>query len=150
MRSLVKGYFVYLGNRKTVKAAGYVKELCLVAIFSLDMLRAAERASLLINFTMDPPPSVEAMVDAILKVIGTTRRPLNVPPSLLIGLSYPLLAVERVLRIKFPINVVRVRKLIRSNNIWPMELKSLGYKYKYTMESSFRDWKHDVPEDFCR
>lgn len=148
VRSLAKGYFVYLGNRKTVKAAGYVKELCLVAMFGLEALRAADSPVLVINFTVDPPPTVEQMVDSILKAIGSPRRSLSLPPNLVLGLSYPLLAVERIFGVDMPINPVRVRKLIRSNNVWPEQLRSLGYKYSYTLESSFRDWKQDSPQDF--
>jgi nucleoside-diphosphate-sugar epimerase len=148
VRSLVKGYFVYLGNRKTVKAGGYVKELCLVAMFGLDALRKGDLPTLLINFTMDPPPTMEQMVEAIQKVIGRTGKPLSLPPQLVLALSYPLLAVERVFGVKLPINPVRVRKLVRSNNVWPQQLESMGYQYTYTLESAFRDWKQDVPEDF--
>jgi GlcNAc-P-P-Und epimerase len=150
VRSLAGGYFVYLGNRRTVKAAGYVKELCLVATFGLEKLRTAESPAMLLNFTMNPPPDMESMVNAILKVIGKHHNPLNVPAGLLLGLSYPLLAIEHVLGINLPINPVRVRKLIRSNNVRAELLKSLGYKYSYSLESSFRDWKQDAPGDFSR
>jgi nucleoside-diphosphate-sugar epimerase len=149
VRSLVKGYFVYLGNRKTIKAGGYVKELCRVILFGLKAQGEAELPVLLINFTMDPPPTLEQMVNAILKVIGKARKPLSVPLSLALGLSYSLLAVERVLGVKLPINPVRVRKLVRSNNVCAEQLKALGYEYSYTLESAFRDWKQDQPEDFA-
>jgi nucleoside-diphosphate-sugar epimerase len=149
VRSLVGGYFVYLGNRKTIKAAGYVKELCLVAMFGLEKLSTTDSGRLLINFTMDPPPTIEQMVEAILTVIGSSRRPLSIPQSLLMALSYPSLAVERVLGVKTPINPVRVRKLVRSNNICAEQLKVLRYNYRYTLESAFRDWKQDIPQDFA-
>jgi nucleoside-diphosphate-sugar epimerase len=148
VRSLVEGYFVYLGNRQTIKAAGYVKELCRATMFSLDAMRTTGTNKLLINFTMDPPPTVEELADAIMRAIGKTRRPLSVQPNLLLGLTYPLFVVERTFGIKFPINAVRVRKLVRSNNVWPEQLKSLGYVYSYTLESAFRDWKQDLPQDF--
>jgi nucleoside-diphosphate-sugar epimerase len=148
VRSLVKGYFVYLGNRRTIKAAGYVKELCLATMFGLEEIRKADPPELLINFTMDPPPTVEDMVNAILRTIGKARKPFSVPPRLLLGLSYALFQVERLVGIKVPINPVRVRKLIRSNSVWAEQLKSLGYQYKYTLESAFDDWKRDLPEDF--
>lgn len=150
VRSLAKGYFIYLGNRKTIKAAGYVKELCRVTLFGMEALRTTDSPVLLINFTLNPPPDMERMVDAILKVIGKSRRPLSMPAKLVLGFSYPLLAVERMFGVKFAINPVRVRKLIHSNNIWPEQLQSLGYKYEYTLESAFRDWKLDMPEDFSR
>jgi len=73
---------------------------------------------------------------------------LSLPPQLVLALSYPLLAVERVFGVKLPINPVRVRKLVWSNNVWPQQLESMGYQYTYTLESAFRDWKQDVPEDF--
>jgi nucleoside-diphosphate-sugar epimerase len=149
VRSLVKGYFVYLGNRKTVKAAGYVKELCLVAMFGLKTVCTADVPELVINFTMDPPPTMEQMVEGILKAIGKTRTPISLPRTLMLGLSFPLAGVERILGIKLPINRVRIRKLIRSNNIWPEELRTLGYEYSYSLESAFRDWKADLPEDFA-
>jgi nucleoside-diphosphate-sugar epimerase len=148
VRSLARGYFVYLGNRKIVKAAGYIKELCLVAMFGLDVLSRSDSSTLLLNFTMDPPPTMEQMVEAIQKVTGKARRPFSMPRSLLLGLSYPLLAVERTFGVKMPINPVRVRKLFRSNNVWPEKLKCLGYKYTYTLESALQDWKKDVPQDF--
>jgi GlcNAc-P-P-Und epimerase len=148
VRSLVNGYFVYLGNRKTVKAAGYVKELCLVTMFGLKTLGGADIPELLINFTMDPPPTMEQIVEAILSAMGKARRPLSLPRSLLLGLTFPLAGVERIFGIKLAINQVRVRKLVRSNNVWPEELRSLGYEYYYTLESAFRDWRQDLPEDF--
>jgi nucleoside-diphosphate-sugar epimerase len=148
VRSLVGSYFVYLGNRKTVKAGGYVKELCLVTMFGLDALRKGDSPTLLINFTMDPPPTVEQMVEAIQKVIGRTGKPHSFPAKLLLAVSYPLLAVERLFGVKLPINPVRVRKLVRSNNVWPQQLESMGYQYTYTLESAFRDWKQDAPQDF--
>jgi nucleoside-diphosphate-sugar epimerase len=148
VRSLVRGYFVYLGNRNTVKAAGYIKELCYVALFGINVLNEGSSSSLLLNFTMDPPPTMQEMVEAILNVISKPRRPLNIPRKLLLGLSYPLLAVERSLGVKMPINPVRVRKLFRSNNIWPHNLKCLGYQYRYTLDSALQDWKAEVPQDF--
>ncbi len=148
VRSLAKGYFLFMGNRKTIKAAGYVKELCRVAMFGVEALYAADSHKLLINFTLDPPPTIEQMVNAILKVMGKIRRPLSVPRYLLLGLSYPFLAAERIFGVKLPINPVRVRKLSRSNNIDPEQLRSLGYDYSYTLESAFRDWKQDLPQDF--
>jgi len=150
VKSLVRGYFVYLGNRKTIKAGGYVKELCLATMFGLEALRETAEPALLLNFTMDPPPTMEQIVEAILKVTGKRRKPISMPRYLLLGLSYPLLLVERCLGRKLPINPVRVRKLFRSNNVSPERLRALGYTYRYTLESAFRDWKEDLPQDFSR
>lgn len=148
VRSLMKGYFVYLGNRTTIKAAGYVKELCLVTMFGLETLRKTGAPYLLLNFTMDPPPTMEQMVQVISKVGEKKRTPFNFPRSLLLGLSYPISAAGRILGVSVPINPVRVRKLFRSNNISAEHLRSLHYEYTYTLESAFLDWKQDMPEDF--
>jgi nucleoside-diphosphate-sugar epimerase len=150
VRSLVKGYFVYMGNRQTIKAAGYVKELCLVAMFGLKVLGSSDDSVLLLNFTADPPPSIEQMVNAILKTAGKRRSLLSLPRTLVLGLSFPLTAVERIFGVKMPINPARVRKLVRSNNVLPERLISLGYEFSYTLESAFCDWKSEVPQDFSK
>jgi nucleoside-diphosphate-sugar epimerase len=148
VRSLMKGYFVYLGNRKTVKAAGYVKELCLVTMFGLVTLCRTRAPFLILNFTLDPPPTIEQMVKIILKVGGKRRTPLSLPRGLLLGLSYPLAGLARIIGVRIPINPVRVRKLVRSNNVFAAQLKSLNYEYTYTLESAFQDWKNEFPEEF--
>jgi len=148
VRSVVKGYFAYLGNRRTIKAAGYVKELCRVAMFGLKELSTSGAGSLLLNFTMDPPPTMEQMVEAAVATIGKKRRPLSLPAWMMLAASYPMSVAESVTGVTFPINRVRVRKLIRSNNVWPEGLRSLGYQYQYTLQSALEDWKRDCPEDF--
>ena len=146
----MKGYFVYLGNRETVKAAGYVKEFCNVAVFGLDTLQQTGAHNLILNFTMNPPPTVQQMVEAILKVGEKRSKPRTTSQGLLLALSYPISGIGRALGIKVPINPVRVRKLVRSNNIWPDRLEALNYRYTYTLESAFQDWKQDLPEDFSK
>jgi nucleoside-diphosphate-sugar epimerase len=148
VRSLMKGYFVYMGNRSTIKAAGYVKELCLVALFGLETLKKTGAPSLVLNFTMDPAPTVEEMVQTIQRVTGKSWTPWNLPRSLLLGLSYPVSALGNLLGIKVPINPVRVRKLFRSNNIAAEELRRLNYRYTYSLESAFADWMQDCRADF--
>jgi len=148
VRSLMKGYFVYMGNRETVKAAGYVKELCQVAMFGLETLHKTNAPSLILNFTMDPAPTVQEMVESILSATGKCSAPLNMPRSLLLALSYPLAAIGGALGVQVPINPVRVRKLFRSNNVAAAQLRELNYKYLYSLESAFRDWMQDCPRDF--
>jgi hypothetical protein len=46
------------------------------------------------------------------------------------------------------VNVVRVRKIIRSNNIVPGVLESEGYPYKYTLKSALQDWRNDMPTEW--
>jgi GlcNAc-P-P-Und epimerase len=149
LRSLLKGYFVYMGNRQTRKAGGYVKELGHAVQFGLEYQDRADEAFTLLNFSMSPPPTLEDFVEAIQKAAGVRRRPLSMPRSLLLGVSYPIDTVARMFRIRQPINPVRVRKLFRSTTVDPKRLRDLGYKWKYTLEEAFVDWKRELPRDFA-
>lgn len=148
VRSLVRGYFVYMGNRQTRKAGGYVKELCRVAEFALEHLERSGEKLMLLNFSMDPPPPLESFVAAIQQVAGVRRSTLNLPRPLLMGISYPVDAVSRILNVRQPISPVRVRKLFRSTSIDPRVLRELGYSWKYSLEEAFLDWKQELPQDF--
>jgi hypothetical protein len=141
-----------MGNRSTIKAAGYVKELCLVALFGLERLKETGAPSLVLNVTMDPAPTVEQMVDAILEVAGKRRTVWNVPRSLLLALSYPTSAVASMFGINSPINPVRVRKLFRSNNVAAEQLRNHGYQYTARQPAEALKWERphtmvpDVPK----
>lgn len=150
VRSVVRGYFVYVGNRATRKAAGYVKELCHVMRYGLAALEALSSPSLLLNFSLDPPPTIQQFVEVIRSVSGIRRPILAMPRRLTVAASYPVAAVAGILGIRQPINPVRVRKIFRSTNIEPLLLREMGYQYRYTLESAFEDWKADSPEDFAK
>ncbi len=150
VRSLVKGYFVYTGNRETRKAGGYVKELCRVVRFALEHQDTTTDAVTLLNFSLDPPPTLETYVAAIRKVAGIRRSPPTVPRWLLLGVSHPIHAVASTLGIRQPISPVRVRKTFRSTSIDPRGLRELGYPWYYTLEEALEDWKSDLPSDFSR
>jgi nucleoside-diphosphate-sugar epimerase len=150
VRSVVKGYFVYMGNRQTRKAGGYVKELCRVVRFGLDHQDKTGEGVTLLNFSIDPPPTLETYIAAIQNVTSLRRSPFNLPRSLLVGISYPIHAVATMFGIRQPISPVRVRKVFRSTSIDPKGLRELGYKPQYSLEEALQDWKHDLPEDFSR
>jgi nucleoside-diphosphate-sugar epimerase len=150
VQSLVKGYFVYMGNRETRKAGGYVKELGFVIEFGLDHQDRVLEGVTLLNFSIDPTPAMEEYVEAIRSVGRIKYSPVTVPRAFLLGLSYPIDAVARALRIKQPVSPVRVRKMFRSTFIDPRRLRELGYSRKFTLEGAFRDWKLDAPQDFAR
>jgi GlcNAc-P-P-Und epimerase len=65
-----------------------------------------------------------------------------------LGASYPIAAIAKILGIKQPIDPVRMYKLVRSNNIVPGFLRSVGYRYRYTLEEAFIDWQREKPEDW--
>jgi nucleoside-diphosphate-sugar epimerase len=148
IRSLVKGYFVYMGNRETRKAGGYVKELCNVFLFGICHQKKTCEGLTLLNFSVYPTPTLSQYVNAIRTVAGIERAPLSIPRKLLLGVSYPIDFVASIFGIKQPISPTRIRKLYRSTNIEPRRLQELQYPYQYTLEESFADWKKNKPEDF--
>ena len=149
IRSLVHGYFIYVGNRKTRKAGGYVKELCHVCLFGLEHMEQTGERFLLLSFSINPVPTMEEYVTAIREVGGVRRmRPFNIPRAVLLGISYPIAALGGVFGIKTPVHPVRVRKLFRSTSVDPKALRDLHYTWRYTLASSFEDWKREAPGDF--
>lgn len=148
VRSLVKGFFVYMGNRETRKAAGYVKELCRVMMFGITYMQQNHLPSLLLNFSTTPTPSMEEIVTTIRNILRLTGKPMSVPRGPLVAASYLISNVATLLRINQPINPVRVRKMFRSTYVEAARLQELGYVPAYTLQSAFEDWKKDLPSDF--
>ncbi|MCY1361144.1 hypothetical protein D9M69_478010 [compost metagenome] len=97
---------------------------------------------------MNPGPSIRNYVDAVCKVAGIRRTVLAIPYPLLLTLAYGIELFARPLRITHPFSPVRIRKLVRSNNILPSYLINNGYQYQYTLESAFIDWKEECPEEW--
>jgi nucleoside-diphosphate-sugar epimerase len=148
IRAVLKRYFFYMGNRCTRKAGGYVKELCHVLTWLMERQAANEVGTVLCNFTMDPAPTVEEYVHTICRVAGVRRFIPSVPYPLLLGASYPIEALSFPLRIQQPVSPVRIKKLVRSNNIIPGLLREAGYRYRYTLESALADWRQERPQDW--
>jgi GlcNAc-P-P-Und epimerase len=148
VRSVIKNYFFYAGNENTRKAGGYVKELCNAMWWVLEWQNKHQKDVTLFNFSANPTPTLEEYVKAVCKTAGIQRSPLKVPYSLLLGASYPISQLANALGLKQPIDPVRIRKLIRSNNIMPGFLRSEGYPYQYTLEQALQDWKQEKPEDW--
>lgn len=148
VRSVIKNYFFYAGNENTRKAGGYVKELCRAMLWVLAWQQMHQEHVTLFNFSADPTPTLEEYVNAVCKTAGIRRSPLKVPYSLLLGASYPISKIADVLNLKQPVDPVRIRKLVRSNNILPKFLQSVDYPYQYTLEQALQDWKQEKPEDW--
>jgi hypothetical protein len=135
-----------MGNRDTRKAGGYVKELC-AALLSMRERQEAHREGVTVfNFSMDPAPTIEAYVHAICWVAKVRRWVPNIPYPLLLSASYPIEASSRLLRLQQPISPVRIRKLVRSNNIVPAFLRRSGYVYQYNLEEALADWYQERPD----
>jgi len=148
IRAVLKRYFFYMGNRQTRKAGGYVKELCHALTWVMDWQDRTGTDVSLFNFSMDPAPTVEEYVNTIFRVAEVRHFIPSVPYPLLLAASYPIEAVSRPLGLHQPISPVRIRKLVRSNNIVPGFLRAQGYPYQYTLEQALADWFRDRPEEW--
>lgn len=149
IKAVLHRYFFYMGNQNTRKAGTYVKELCNAMLWVLErQSQTGERVSLF-NMSMNPGPSIKEYVDTVCKVAGVSRRIPGIPYPLLLTAAYGIDLVARPLGIKHPFSPVRIRKLVRSNNILPAWLVENGYPYQYKLESAFADWKKECPEEWA-
>lgn len=147
VQATLRRYFLYMGNRNTRKAGGYVKELANTMMWSLARI-PSEGGQFLYNFTVPQPPTVEEYVKTVCKVAGVSRRVPSMPYPLLLIMSYAIEAITRPFGIKQPISPVRIRKLVKSNNIEPGVLLRERYQYQYTLETAMADWKKDRPDEW--
>lgn len=148
IKAVLHRYFFYMGNRSTRKAGVYVKELCNAMWWVLQQQEAKGEHVSLFNMSMNPGPSIEDYVETVCKVAGVKRTVPAVPYPLLLTAAYAIDAIAKPLRISHPFSPVRIRKLVRSNNILPTYLAENGYPYQYTLESAFADWKQSCPEEW--
>lgn len=148
VKAVLGRYFFYMGNRDTRKAGTYVKELCAAMWWVLQRQKANGVNFSLFNMSMNPGPSIQEYVQAVCKVAGVRRFVPGVPYPLLLLAAYGIDLIARPLGIKHPFSPVRIRKLVRSNNIHPGFLVEHGYPYQYSLESAFADWRADCPEEW--
>ena len=111
--------------------------------------RIGERVSLY-NFSLNPPPTVEEFVQAICRVAGIRPWVPSVPYPLLLGGSMLAESLGRLVGLRHPFSPVRIRKLVRSNNVVPQFLEREGYRYHYTLESALADWLEERPDEWGR
>lgn len=148
IKAVLHRYFFYMGNRATRKAGTYVKELCRAMWWMLQQQEVSGRRFDLFNMSMNPGPSIQEYVEVVCKVTGVKRCVPSIPYPLLLTVAYTIETVARPLGIKHPFSPVRIRKLVRSNNILPTCLVERGYPYQYTLESAFADWKESCPGEW--
>jgi len=148
IKAVLHRYFFFMGNRNTRKAGTYVKELCAAMCWVLDRQVADGKHFSLFNMSMDPGPSIEEYVEAVASVSGRKVWVPSVPYGLLLIVAYGIDAFAKPLGIKHPFSPVRIRKLVRSNNIEPSFLAENGYQYRYSLVSAFADWRNECPEEW--
>ena len=148
IKAVLHKYFFYMGNQSTHKAGVYVKELCNAMWWVLqEQNKNGERVSLF-NMSMYPGPTIKDYVDAVCNVKGVNRTVFSVPYKFLIATAYFIDFFAKPLGIKHPFSPVRIRKLVRSNNILPSYLLEHNYQYQYSLDTAFADWQKSCPEEW--
>jgi len=147
VKATVNRYFFYMGNKNTRKAGTYVKELCNAMWWALD--KKAQEAPVLFNMSMNPGPTIEEYVDTVCEVAEIKRFVPNVPYSLMYMASLIIDPITKIAGIDQPISPVRMRKLVKSNNIIPQYLADNSYVYLYTFKQALADWRKDNKKDWA-
>ncbi len=148
VKAVKNRYFFYMGNRQTRKAGIYVKELVRAMIWVLDSKKAKLDKVSLVNMSMNPGPSIQEYVEAIAKVADMKILVPSVPSGLLFVLAHLIDFFAKPFAIDHPFSPIRIKKLIRSNNVLPTYLVKEGYEYMYSLEDALLDWKKDCPEEW--
>lgn len=148
IKAVLHRYFCYMGNQNTRKAGVYVKELCHAMWWVLKRQQASGEHVSLFNMSMNPGPSIQDYVNTVCKVANVQRFVPGLPYRLLLLVANMIDVIARPIGIKHPFSPVRVRKLVRSNNILPNYLVENGYEYTYTLEKAFSDWRTSCPEEW--
>lgn len=146
IKAINKRYFFYMGNRNTRKAGTYVKELCNAMWWMLE--NKCVNGRMLFNMSMNPGPTIEEYVGVINKVSNKYKYIPSIPYLFVFAASIIIDPISRVMGINQPVSPVRIKKLVRSNNIVAEELRSNDYKYQYDFFESMIDWKNDNKKDW--
>jgi nucleoside-diphosphate-sugar epimerase len=148
VQATINRYFVYMANKETRKAGTYVKELCNAMFWVLE--QKVKDEPVLFNMSMNPGPTIQEYVQVVCEVEGISRFVPNIPYFVILTLSRIIAAVFGVFGKATSINPVRMKKLVRSNNIIPKFLVDEGYEYQYSLKSAMEDWKRDKPSDWLK
>jgi nucleoside-diphosphate-sugar epimerase len=143
-RLLARRAFIYPGRRDTIKSCGYVKDL----VESLIFMSARNTGVLTYNFCYNERYTISEICDAFCEAAGYKTPRITCPIWFMNLAALPFEALQKV-GINTGVNRARVQKLWLSTNIIPKRLVKHGFVFKYKLDSSLRDWKHDsVGSDF--
>ncbi len=148
IKAVSKGYFFYMGNKQTIKAGIYIHELCQAITWLLECELFKSEKEVLANLCMEPGPTLEDYVNAIMKINSTKKYIFNIPKSLLLITSYFISFILKPFSISHPFDPLRIKKLDRPNNITPSFLIKNGYTFKYNLIEALEDWKNSSPKEW--
>jgi GlcNAc-P-P-Und epimerase len=148
IRAVSSGIFFFMGNRGTIKAGIYIKELCRSIAWAIERQKCNNSNFILFNATMNPSPSLEQYVLAIKEINKIKKYTFSIPYKGMLVLAKIIDLSASILRINQSINPVRIKKLVKSNNIYPKYIVEEGYEYLYTLKSAMVDWQKDCPNEW--
>lgn len=148
VKTLSKGFFVYAGNQDTRKAGIYVRELCHAMWWLHEKMAGSTAGLTTANMTMNPGPSMSEYVETVQRVSGKKALVPSIPVWTLMLAARVIEIITGTLGINSSINTVRIKKLVRSNNIIPGKLIQENYPYIYTLETALRDWRESLPQEW--
>ena len=148
IHAVIKRYFFYMGNQDTRKAGGYIKELVFAMQWVVNNQVKKSEGVVLYNFTSKVAPTIREYVTTIGEVVGEVKHIPNVPFWVLLFISNFIEIFAKPFGIKHPFSPVRIRKLVKSNDIIPTYLIDNNYPFQFDLKASFLDWKESSPKDW--
>lgn len=148
IQAIQRGMFFYCGNRRVVKAGGYLRELANTMTWAINKVDSLPEQVLLYNFSMNPPQSFEQYAEAIKETLGSTKKIRNLPYPFIFLAGLGLTMLLTPLRMQHAFSPMRLKKLTSSNNVLPETLQKHGYQFKYTLKEALADWKSIEPQDW--
>lgn len=136
-KAIKSGTFFYPGRKDTIKACIYVKDLVQL---SFQIFNSYESGVRTYNFTYEPAPTIEEIIETMSAVIGIKSPKLLVNGKLLKSAA----AILGPLGFnKIGIHPDRVKKLMLSTNISGKKILDDGYSFQYSLKSALEDWYND-------
>lgn len=133
-KAINKRIFFYT-RKDTIKACVYVKELVNIFMYGLN-----NSWNGVWNCTFEPAYNIETICESMKKATNMKRYIPSVPSNLLLFIAKIICLFGGGV---IGIHPDRVKKLMISTNICGNKLRDSGYKFKYTLDESFKDWFED-------
>ncbi len=112
IKSMLKGYFVFTGNKRTAKASIYVKELCRIMEYSSEKAEDDKNRYVLLNAVWPESPDLESYTAAIKKAFGFNKTVPDIPWMLVYICSFFISAAFGLAGKRTEINPARVKKYL--------------------------------------
>lgn len=146
VKAINHNYFCYFSNKNIFKSGIYIKELSLIMEWLLFKKPAMD--TFIYNISFKPIPRLDDFVTQIKTNLSKNKFTINLPYFLIFTFTYFINLVLNFLKIKHPFDLVRIRKLISHNQVFPKNLIDQKYNYKFDLSDSMKDWKKECIDDW--